>query len=86
LVDEDALADMLEAGQLRGAALDVFREEPLPQASRLWKLRNALVVPHVSPVSPGKFWPRQMELFLDNWQRYASGQPLRNLVDKQAGY
>ena len=86
LLDEDALADLLEAGQLRGAALDVFREEPLPGSSRLWHLRNALVVPHVSPVSPGKFWPRQLELFLDNWQRYAAGRPLRNLVDKQAGY
>jgi phosphoglycerate dehydrogenase-like enzyme len=86
LVDEDALADLLEAGLLRGAALDVFREEPLPATHRFWKLRNALVVPHVSPVSPGKFWPRQLHLFLDNWQRYVTGRPLRNLVDKQAGY
>ncbi len=86
LVDEDALADLLDAGQLRGAALDVFQNEPLPADSRLWQLRNALVMPHVSPVSPGKFWPRQLELFLDNWQRYVSGRPLRNLVDKKAGY
>jgi phosphoglycerate dehydrogenase-like enzyme len=86
LVDEEALADMLEAGQLRGAALDVFHEEPLPATSRFWRLRNTLVAPHVSPVSPGKFWPRQLHLFLDNWQRYVTGRPLRNLVDKQAGY
>jgi phosphoglycerate dehydrogenase-like enzyme len=86
LVDEDALADLLDAGQLRGAVLDVFREEPLPRSSRFWQLPNALVVPHVSPVSPGKFWPRQLELFLDNWRRYVAGEPLRNLVDKQAGY
>jgi phosphoglycerate dehydrogenase-like enzyme len=86
LLDEEALADQLEAGLLRGAALDVFREEPLPKSSRLWQLPNVLVVPHVSPVSPGNFWPRQMELFLDNWQRYVAGKPLRNLVDKQAGY
>jgi len=45
-----------------------------------------LVVPHVSPVSPGRFWPRSLELFLDNWHRFDAGQPLRNLVDKHAGY
>jgi glyoxylate/hydroxypyruvate reductase A len=86
LMDEDAVADLLEEGWLRGAVLDVFNEEPLPSTSRLWQLQSALVVPHVSPVSPGRFWPRQLELFLDNWRRYSDGQPLRNLVDKQAGY
>ena len=86
MVDEDALADLLAAGRLRGAVLDVFREEPLATTSRLWQLRSALVVPHVSPVSPGRFWPRELGLFLDNWHRYHSGEPLRNLVDKQAGY
>ena len=86
LMDEEAVADLLEQGRLRGAVLDVFTEEPLSPQSRLWTLRSALVVPHVSPVSPGRFWPRSLELFLDNWHRYASGQPLRNLVDKHAGY
>jgi len=86
LMDEDAVADLLEAGWLRGAVLDVFTQEPLPAEHRLWRLRSALVVPHVSPVSPGRFWPRQLDLFLDNWRRYSSGQSLRNLVDKHAGY
>jgi phosphoglycerate dehydrogenase-like enzyme len=86
LMDEEAVADLLEDGRLRGAVLDVFSEEPLPSDSRLWRLRSALVVPHVSPVSPGRFWPRSLDLFLDNWHRYANGQPLRNLVDKHEGY
>jgi phosphoglycerate dehydrogenase-like enzyme len=86
LLDEEALADLLEQRRLRGAVLDVFRVEPLPATSRLWQLPNALVVPHVSPVSPRRFWPRQLDLFLDNWRRYVHGEPLRNLVDKQAGY
>ena len=86
LLDEDAVAELLASGRLRGAVLDVFRQEPLAGDSPLWQLPNALVVPHVSPVSPGRFWPRQLDLFLDNWRRYVSGQPLRNLVDKQAGY
>jgi phosphoglycerate dehydrogenase-like enzyme len=86
MLDEEALADLLDAGRLRGAVLDVFRQEPLATTSRLWQLRSALIVPHVSPVSPGRFWPRSLDHFLDNWRRYVSGQPLRNLVDKQAGY
>jgi phosphoglycerate dehydrogenase-like enzyme len=86
LLDEAALAAMLAEGRIRGAVLDVFQKEPLPAASPLWHLPNALVVPHVSPVSPGRFWPRQLDLFLDNWRRYVHGEPLRNLVDKQAGY
>ena len=86
LMDEMAVADLLRDGRLRGAVLDVFQEEPLRADSPLWPLRSALVVPHVSPVSPGRFWPRSLELFLDNWHRYANGQPLRNLVDKREGY
>ena len=86
LLDEVAVAELLAAGRLRGAVLDVFRREPLDASSPLWRLSNALVVPHVSPVSPQRFWPRQLDLFLDNWRRYVSGAPLRNLVDKQAGY
>ncbi len=86
LVDENALADALRDGRLRGAVLDVFREEPLAPTSPLWSLRNALLTPHISPVSPGRFWPRALEVFRDNWSRYDRGEPLRNLVDKRAGY
>ena len=86
LLDEAAVAELLASGRLRGAVLDVFRKEPLDASSPLWRLPNALVVPHVSPVSPGRFWPRQLDLFLDNWRRYVHGEPLRNLVDTQAGY
>lgn len=86
LLDEDAVADLLERGRLRGAVLDVFREEPLPATSRLWSLPNALIMPHTSPVSPRRYWPRQLDLFLSNWHRYVRGEPLLNLVDKHAGY
>jgi len=86
LLDDEALADLLDSGRLRGAVLDVFREEPLPASSRLWQLPNTLVVPHVSPVSPRRYWPRQLDLFLANWHRFVRGEPLLNLVDKTAGY
>jgi phosphoglycerate dehydrogenase-like enzyme len=76
----------LRGGRLRGAALDVFQEEPLAADSPLWQLRSALVTPHISPVSPGRFWARELDLFLDNWRRYVRGDALRNVVDKHAGY
>jgi phosphoglycerate dehydrogenase-like enzyme len=86
LLDEDALADELGSGRLRGAVLDVFSHEPLASDSRLWQLRQVLLTPHVSAVSPRRFWERQLDLFVDNWARYAAGTPLRNVVDKRAGY
>jgi phosphoglycerate dehydrogenase-like enzyme len=86
LLDEEALATALGDGRLRGAVLDVFEKEPLAASSRLWKLRNVLVTPHVSGVSPRWYWERQLDLFLGNWTRYAEGRPLRNVVDKAAGY
>ena len=86
LLDEDALTRKLAGGGLRGAVLDVFAEEPLPVTSPLWGMRNVLITPHVAAVSPRLFWKRELELFLDNWERYRAGMPLRNRIDKHAGY
>ena len=86
LLDEAALIERLRTGRIRGAALDVFQEEPLASESPLWQLRSVLVTPHVSPVSPGRFWTRELDLFLDNWRRFVRGEQLRNVVDKRAGY
>lgn len=86
LLDESALADRLATGRLRGAVLDVFEHEPLPPSSPLWGMRNVLITPHVAAVSPRMFWERELDLFLDNWERYQEGRPLRNQIDKEAGY
>jgi phosphoglycerate dehydrogenase-like enzyme len=86
LVDEHALVERVRDGRLRGAALDVFAEEPLPTASPLWGEPSVLITPHVAAVSPRRFWDRAMALVLDNWARYDAGEPLRNTVDKRAGY
>jgi phosphoglycerate dehydrogenase-like enzyme len=86
LVDEEALTDRIADGRLRGAVLDVFREEPLASTSRLWQLRSVLLTPHISPVSPGQFWPRALDIFVENWRAYVAGRPMRNVVDKRAGY
>lgn len=86
LLDERALIDRLASGRLRGAVLDVVATEPLPTDSPLWREPRALITPHVSGVSPHGFWRRELELLLDDWRRYTVGQPMRNVVDKDAGY
>lgn len=86
LLDEGALAERVARGRLRGAVLDVFGEEPLAATSPLWHLPQILLTPHVSAVSPARFWERELSLFLENWRRYDAGAPLRNVVDKVAGY
>jgi phosphoglycerate dehydrogenase-like enzyme len=73
LIDENALAQALRERRLRGAALDVFQEEPLPAGSSLWRAPGMLITPHVAAISPRLFWPRALDLFLDNWERYRTG-------------
>lgn len=86
LLDTGALVTCLTANRLRGAVLDVFEQEPLPADSPLWGLRQVLLTPHISAVSPRRFWERQLSLFEENWRRWVAGEPLRNVVDKRAGY
>lgn len=86
LLDEAALVEGLRARRIRGAVLDVFAEEPLAADSPLWHLENVLWTPHVSGVSPRRFWDRLQALIIENWARYRAGEPLQNLVDKRAGY
>lgn len=85
VVDEPALIKALTQGWIAGAALDTVVTEPLPSDSPLWSVPNLLITPHCSGHSP-KVKQRSIELFLDNFNRYQTGQPLRNVVDKQAGY
>lgn len=85
IVDEVALAEALEGGRLRGAALDVFHREPLPADSPLWRLPGVLITPHISATTP-RFWEREVELIRDNVARYLAGRGLRNVVDKRLGY
>lgn len=85
IIDEDALADALRNNKLRGAGLDVFVAEPLPASSPFWTMENVLVTPHVSATTT-EYWRRETDLILENIERYLAGRPLRNAVDKVAGY
>jgi len=84
-VNEQALADALEAGNLAGAALDVFATEPLPQDSPLWEREDVIVSPHMSGDVTGSE-EELIDLFVDNLRRFVAGEALRNVVDKQRGY
>ena len=75
----------LQGGRLRGAGLDVFAEEPLPEGHPFWGLPNVILTPHVSAVT-SHFWRRQTDLILENLRRYLAGERLLNLVDKEAGF
>jgi phosphoglycerate dehydrogenase-like enzyme len=85
LIDDDALVAALRAGTLRGAALDAFGTEPLPADHPLWTAPRTLLTPHTSAYTH-RFWERESDLLLENLRRYRAGEPLRNVVDKAAGY
>ncbi len=85
LVDDHALIRALTDGRIGGAALDTFRDEPLPQSSPLWDLPNVIVTPHTS-WSSGRVLDRSVDLFCDNLRRFRAGEALRNVVDRTAGY
>lgn len=79
LVDEPALITALQSGHIAGAGLDVFAVEPLPADSPLWSMPNVIVTPHSSGASPNSAI-RAEKIFVDNFRRYMSSQPLRNEV------
>jgi phosphoglycerate dehydrogenase-like enzyme len=85
LVDEEALIAALRSGVIGGAALDVFSHEPLSRDSPLWDMPNVLITPHTSGFRQDH-WDAATALFADNLRRYESGEPLLNVVDKEAGY
>jgi phosphoglycerate dehydrogenase-like enzyme len=84
-VDEEVLARALREGWIAGAGLDVFETEPLPEDSPLWGLDRVIITSHYAGVTP-HYHERALEIFLENLQRYQTGEPLRNVVDKQLGY
>jgi len=80
-VTQDLIA-ALQSGRLAGAGLDVADPEPLPADSPLWAMPNVLITPHVAIL--GTPYRRNWEeILLENCRRFAAGQPLRNIVDKE---
>src|SRR5499433_2098404 len=77
----DDLVAALRAGEIAGAGLDVFEQEPLPKDHPLWTMPGVLITPHTAGFGP-YLDDRRLEIVLDNSRRFLGGQPLRNVVDK----
>ena len=86
VVDYDALREKLERGELAGAVLDVFPQEPLPAASPLWRTPNLILSPHCAVDDGVEYVPRCLDIFFDNLGRYLADRPLRNRIDPAVGY
>ncbi len=85
IIDSQALLNALDSGQVAGAGLDVTDPEPLLPQSPFWSQPNVIITNHTSGGSP-KNPARTLDLFRDNLARAHRGEPLRNVVDKGAGY
>jgi phosphoglycerate dehydrogenase-like enzyme len=85
VIVESAMIKALSTGKIRGAALDVFDQEPLPAGHPLFGLANVLLCPHSADRVTG-WLETAMDVFLSNFDRFSKGEELMNIVDKKAGY
>lgn len=84
-VDTDALVDALRTGQIAGAGLDVFDEEPLPAGHPLWTLDDVIITPHMSGDTDG--WRKRLaQQFHRLFEQYLAGEEFPHTVDKKLGY
>jgi phosphoglycerate dehydrogenase-like enzyme len=82
-VDESALAESLTSGQISGAILDVFQQEPLPADHIFWRTPHLFITSHTAAPS----FPKEIsELFVENYQRYLRSEELKYKVDFEKGY
>lgn len=79
VINETSLINALETGEIAGAGLDVFKEEPLPADSPLWDRDDVIVTPHVGGLSDG-FDRRIATLFFENYDLRQAGEPLKNVT------
>lgn len=84
-IEETHLVAALRSGQIAGAGLDVFEQEPLPADSPLWGMDNVIITSHYAGATP-RYAERVLEIFLDNLRRFQAGEELRNVVDRRLGY
>jgi phosphoglycerate dehydrogenase-like enzyme len=85
LIKDDDLVAAVRAKKIAGAMLDVFREEPLRSDHPFWTTPGIIVLPHIGGLYPQR--DRAVaRLFADNLARFLDGNPLREIVDRKAGY
>jgi phosphoglycerate dehydrogenase-like enzyme len=86
LIDQPALIAAAKAGRIAGAFLDVTDPEPAPPDDPIWTTPNIVLTSHAAGRAQTRMADRAGELFLQNLQRWRSGQPLLNVVDLKLGY
>lgn len=84
-IDEEAMIRALSEHRIRGAALDVFDQEPLPHGHHFYSLENVLLSPHCADHTPD-WLDNSMRFFISQLVRLKCGDPLLNIVDKTLGY
>ena len=89
LIVTNDLIEILESGKIKGAVLDVFEKEPLPENSKLWDMKNVIITPHIAGPSfagdeatKDKIW----KICFENIECYLCGGTLKNVVDFDRGY
>jgi phosphoglycerate dehydrogenase-like enzyme len=85
VIREEALVSALSQERIKGAALDVFDHEPLPNGHPFYKLENVLMSPHCADHTPD-WLDRAMQFFIAQFDRFQNGKPLMSVVDKKLGY
>lgn len=85
IINEKDLIDHLKQGNLLGAALDVFEEEPLPAENPLWDMENVIITPHNSWMSEMRD-ERRFKTIFQNMERYIRKEELINVVNLKRGY
>ena len=86
-IDQDAVIDALNAGHLAGAALDVFRTEPVPQEDSAWTTEGLLFTPHCSgKMTMAYTRDTLVDTFCENLTRFCKGEPMLHVVDRNLGY
>lgn len=85
LIDETALIAAMRAGRIAGAGLDVTVNDPIPEDSPLWDLPNTIITPHIATETL-QMSDSVVEFWCENVRRFAEGEPLLGLMDRQAGY
>lgn len=84
-VDEPALVDALMERRLGGAVLDVFHQEPLPEAHPLWNCPRTIITQHTGGGYVDELLDKA-RLFVDNYRRFLQGESLKNRVNLKQGY
>jgi glyoxylate/hydroxypyruvate reductase A len=86
LLDQEALCDRLDSGDLSGAVLDVFEREPVPEGDRIWRTPNLIVSPHTAADDPRTYYKLSLECFFENLRALREGRTPPTLFDPARGY